>query len=259
MDTNENGSGLPEVFLHGDIQVINARDIHEKLEVGRDFSNWIKNRIEKYGFEEGKDYYIYSPNLATDIQGGQNKKDYYLTIPTAKEIAMVQNNEAGRRIRLYLIKVEKDWNTPEMVMARAMQFLNKKITDYEQIHGTDQKQIETLQAQLDRVTPKALAYDRILAPKDCFSIRETVNAMHCPGLGEKGLIDLLLAEKFLYRDHSTGKLRPYAQKKDQPEQFRLVVCQDRNGHNYLQCKVTREGIAYLLNRFGKDLLFPEEV
>ncbi|UTC65197.1 antA/AntB antirepressor family protein [Treponema sp. OMZ 788] len=95
-------------------QLINARDLHESLQVGKDFSNWIKDRIEKYGFIEGEDFFkdskSCSPNLASKIQngwGGNNKLEYFLTLDMAKELAMVENNEAGREIRRYLIKVEK--------------------------------------------------------------------------------------------------------------------------------------------------------
>ena len=39
----------------GTIQTVNARDLHVFLEVGKDFSNWMKGRIEQYGFLEGQD------------------------------------------------------------------------------------------------------------------------------------------------------------------------------------------------------------
>jgi phage anti-repressor protein len=96
---------------------IDARDLHMRLEVGRDFSNWIKGRIEEYEFEEGKDF---SPNLAKST-GGRPSIEYLLTINMAKEIAMAENNEKGREIRRYLIKLEEAWNIPEIVVARAMQ------------------------------------------------------------------------------------------------------------------------------------------
>jgi len=87
-------------------QLCNARDLHATLEVGRDFSNWIKDRIEQYGFADGEDY---SPILAR-IPGkrGQPRTDYHLTLDMAKELAMVENNERGRQVRRYFIQVEKD-------------------------------------------------------------------------------------------------------------------------------------------------------
>ena len=108
-------------------QLIDARDLHESLQVGRDFSTWVKDRIEKYGFVEGEDFFVYSdfcspnlrskkarrfsPNLGkTSYEqnlGGRPSIEYFLTLDMAKELAMVENNEAGREIRRYLIKVEK--------------------------------------------------------------------------------------------------------------------------------------------------------
>ncbi len=87
------------------IPTCNARDLHSALQVGRDFSNWIKDRIEQYGFIEGEDY---SPNLAR-IPGrrGQPRIDYHLTLDMAKELAMIENNEIGRAVRRYFIQCEK--------------------------------------------------------------------------------------------------------------------------------------------------------
>lgn len=85
---------------------VNARELHEFLDVGRDFSNWIKDRIAKYGFVEGEDY---SPILANRVGDGvgKPKTEYLLTLDTAKEIAMTENNERGRQVRRYFIEVEK--------------------------------------------------------------------------------------------------------------------------------------------------------
>lgn len=83
----------------------NARDLHEFLEVGKDFSNWIRARLNEYGFVENLDYILFSPNLAKTP--GRRRKDYHLTLDTAKELAMVERNEKGRQIRRYFIECEK--------------------------------------------------------------------------------------------------------------------------------------------------------
>ena len=76
-------------------QTVNARNLHEFLEVGRDFSNWFKDRVEKYGFEEGEDF---SPILANSTEStGRQKKEYIIKMDMAKELAMVENNEKGRQ------------------------------------------------------------------------------------------------------------------------------------------------------------------
>lgn len=87
-------------------ETINARDLHERLSVGRDFPTWIKSRIETYGFIEGEDY---SPFLVKTKSwlGGRPKTEYFLTLDMAKELAMLENNPQGRAIRRALINMER--------------------------------------------------------------------------------------------------------------------------------------------------------
>lgn len=85
---------------------VNARDLHSFLKVGRDFSNWIKGRIAQYVFIENQDY------IVTLAKTGERKnvlaKEYHLTLDMAKELAMVENNEQGRKVRRYFIQCEKN-------------------------------------------------------------------------------------------------------------------------------------------------------
>lgn len=93
--------------------LVNARDLHEFLSVGRDFSNWLKNRINDYDFVENVDF-IRSPNLASrenqglmGFFGGYNKVDYHLSLDMAKELRMLERNEKGKQARRYFIEMEK--------------------------------------------------------------------------------------------------------------------------------------------------------
>ncbi|HGB4870797.1 TPA: antA/AntB antirepressor family protein, partial [Salmonella enterica subsp. enterica serovar Muenchen] len=72
----------------------NARDLHAFLEVGCDFSSWVKRRISEYGFKANLDYIEFSSNLRKTA-GGRPARDYHLTLDTAKETAMVERNEKG--------------------------------------------------------------------------------------------------------------------------------------------------------------------
>lgn len=91
---------------------VNARDLHKFLEVGRDFTTWIKGRISQYVFVENVDYIIVenlsSPNRGNAKSRSQKMTDYHLTLDMAKELAMVENNEEGRKVRRYFIRCEKD-------------------------------------------------------------------------------------------------------------------------------------------------------
>jgi phage anti-repressor protein len=88
-------------------KLINARELHEKIENKRQFANWIKQRIEQYGFIENEDYICFNKFVKADKYGNKTMKEYYLTIDMAKELAMVENNQIGRKIRRYFIEVEK--------------------------------------------------------------------------------------------------------------------------------------------------------
>lgn len=77
------------------IQTVNARDLHTFLGVGKDFSTWIKDRIEMYGFAENVDYLVFSPNLGNN-QKGRPVKEYHVSLDMAKELSMVDRGEKGK-------------------------------------------------------------------------------------------------------------------------------------------------------------------
>ena len=86
-----------------------ARKLHEFLQIGRDYSNWIKSRIEEYGFQENQDYLIARQigRAKNQGRGGHNKVEYHITLDMAKELAMIERNEQGRAARRYFIECEK--------------------------------------------------------------------------------------------------------------------------------------------------------
>ncbi|HIA3148740.1 TPA: antA/AntB antirepressor family protein [Escherichia coli] len=102
----------------------NARDLHAFLGVKKVFAAWITNRISEYEFIENQDYILLS-NLGkqTSGRGGHNRKDYHLTLDTAKELAMVEHNEKGRQIRRYFIECEKKLRSMQPVQ----QFTDEEI------------------------------------------------------------------------------------------------------------------------------------
>jgi phage anti-repressor protein len=87
------------------IETVNARELHEFLEVKDKFATWITRRIEKYDFVAGQDFTVVSQNCVS----GNNavSKEYYISIDMAKELSMVENNERGREARMYFIAREK--------------------------------------------------------------------------------------------------------------------------------------------------------
>lgn len=105
-------SQLIPVFHTDNAELLcNARDLHEFLEVGRRFTTWIQQRIEQYGFVEGEDFTVITdlrlPDPGVSKARVQEATEYHLTIGMAKELAMIENNAMGRRVRRYFIQRER--------------------------------------------------------------------------------------------------------------------------------------------------------
>ena len=88
-------------------QLVSGRELHEFLEVGRDFTTWIKGRISKYDFIENEDFTVVESFHQNGGKGGRPEKDYIITIDMAKELSMVENNNKGKQARKYFIQCEK--------------------------------------------------------------------------------------------------------------------------------------------------------
>ena len=136
---------------------LSARELHEFLEVKTEYKDWFP-RMCQYGFDEGIDF---NPLNFEQVQiEGKREvkrilKDHEITLDMAKEIAMLQRSEKGKLARKYFIKVEKMWNSPEMIMKRALEIANKKV-EHLQIENSKQKQI------IGELKPKADYTDKIL-------------------------------------------------------------------------------------------------
>lgn len=156
---------LIQVTYENDRPTVLGRDLHELLEVNSNYTTWFK-RMCDYGFTENIDYATCFPNLESENQhGGQNKIDHQLTIDMAKEICMLQRTEKGKQARQYFIQLEKDWNSPEKVMARALQIARKELDSLRLINRVQQQQIAEL-------SPKATYYDLVLQCSDLLTTTE---------------------------------------------------------------------------------------
>ena len=93
------------------VPTVSARHLHAFLEVGKDFSDWVKGRVDAFGFVEGQDFVVVEglryPNLDISKSRPQTTKEYFLSIDMAKELSMVERNEKGKQARRYFIECEK--------------------------------------------------------------------------------------------------------------------------------------------------------
>lgn len=112
------------VKVNFDTQTVSARELHEQLHIKTAFKDWFPRMCE-YGFEEGKDFC--SKMSETSEKGGRPAKDADISVDMAKQICMIQRTPEGKAVRQYLVDLEKAWNTPEQVMARALKIANQSI------------------------------------------------------------------------------------------------------------------------------------
>ena len=111
------------------VQLCNARELHTFLDIGKDYSTWIKDRINEYGFIQDEDYFI-----ITERTNGRPRKEYHITLDMGKELGMVERNERGRQIRQYFIRCErtlKALQQPQQLALPEPQKFTFEFTEYE--------------------------------------------------------------------------------------------------------------------------------
>lgn len=121
---------LIKVTYDNDRPLVSARELHDFLEVKTAFKDWFPRMCE-YGFTEGSDYCSFLSDRSDGLPG-KPRQDAMLSMDMAKEICMIQRTEKGKQARQYFLKLEKDWNSPEKVMARALQFADKRIHELQE-------------------------------------------------------------------------------------------------------------------------------
>lgn len=186
-------------YDNADRPTVSGRELHEALGVETPYTTWVKRMCE-YGFSENVDFATCFPNLESENQhGGQNKIDHQITIPMAKELCMLQRTEKGKQMRQYFIAVEEQWNSPDAIMARALQLSNAKL---KQLQVT----VSELTVENQIMKPKAEYFDDLVDRNLLTGIRETAKEFQ---IKQKDFVAFLMAKKYLYRDKK-GKLMPYA-------------------------------------------------
>jgi anti-repressor protein len=153
---------LLKVNYDTDQPTVSARDLHEKLNIRTAFKDWFPRMCE-YGFEEGKDFC--SKMSETSSKGGRPSKDADISIDMAKQICMIQRSTEGKMIRQYFIDLEKAWNTPEQIMARALKMANQSIDSLKERCAFLGGQVVEQQKVISELQPKANYVDTILQSK----------------------------------------------------------------------------------------------
>ena len=177
---------------------VSARDLHSGLAINTRFNDWF-SRMTEYGFESGKDFY--SKMSKTSETGGRPAVDYQISVDMAKQICMIQRSEKGKQYRQYFIDLEKAWNTPEQVMARALKLADRTI---DTLKEDNKKLIE----ENERMKPKKIFADAVSASTSSILIGDLAKLLRQNGVdtGQKRLFEQLRNEGYLMKTGSSRNM-----------------------------------------------------
>jgi len=220
--------------------LISGRELYDFLEVKTNYSTWF-DRMSEYGFVAGVDYILLSNfEKQKSGSGGHNKIDHHIKLDMAKEIAMLQRSEKGKQARQYFIYIEKMWNSPEMVMKRALEYADR--------------QVKALQVQLIEQKPKVLFAEALETSKSSILIGELAKLLKQNGIsiGQNRLFQWLRENGFLIRKHGESYNLPtqYAMDLNLFEiKKRTINNPDGSARTTRTTKVTGKGQIYFINKF----------
>lgn len=235
-------SNLIPINFESDRPTVSARELHEFLEIETPFRIWFP-RMTDYGFQLGVDFNLYK-NVRVQSEGARTVEreveDAQLTIDMAKELAMIQRNERGRQARQYFIQIEKDWNSPEKVMARALEYAHKEI--------------HNLNARIEHDKPKVLFADSVSSSKASILVGEMAKILKQNGIdiGEKRFFRWLRENGYLISRYGTDYNMP-TQYSMERKIFEIKETSVTHASGTVTVsktpKVTGKGQQYFVNKF----------
>ena len=183
----------------------------------------------------------------SESTGGRRATDHAIKLDMAKELSMIQRNEKGKQARQYFIGIEKEWNSPEKLMARALVLASKKIESQNSIIEQQTKQIE-----IDK--PKAIFADAVATSKQSILIGELAKILKQNGFttGEKRLFEWLRKHKYLISRKRTDYNMPTQKSMDLGLfEIKETAVTHSDGHVTVSktTKVTGKGQIYFVNKF----------
>ena len=191
---------LTQSAINGELQqTVNARELHAFLESKQDFSTWIKNRIDQYGFVGNQDFIKLHKKMELS-KTGQIGIDYYITLDMAKELAMVERNDKGKQARQYFIECERKLRERQAKLApKTYVEALRALADEVESHNKTQEQLVI-------AAPKSEYFDKLVERNLLTNFTITAKEF---GIKRKDLIDYLLTNKYVYRD-AHGNIVAYA-------------------------------------------------
>ena len=218
--------------------VVSGRQLHEALGVKTKYADWF-NRMIEYGFTENQDFLLLKNEQQTG-RGGHNKVDHVIKLDMAKEIAMIQRTDRGKQVRQYFIQVEKDFNSPEKIMARALLMADKKV--------------HKLEAQIEADKPKVLFADAVSASHTSILVGDLAKLISQNGykIGGYRLFVWLRENGYLIKRKGSDWNMP-TQRSMEMKLFEIKesTITHPDGHISVSktVKVTGKGQQYFINKF----------
>ncbi|HEL2407055.1 TPA: phage antirepressor KilAC domain-containing protein [Streptococcus suis] len=222
--------------------VVSGRQLHEALGVNSNYTTWF-DRMTEYGFTENEDYVLLSNFGNQTGRGGHNKVDHIIKLDMAKEIAMIQRTDRGKQVRQYFIQIEKDFNSPEKIMARALLLADKKV--------------HQLEAQIEADKSKVLFADAVSASHSSILVGDLAKLISQNGfkIGANRLFAWLRENGYLIKRKGSDWNMP-TQKSMELGLFEIkeTTITHADGHISISktVKVTGKGQQYFINKFLAD-------
>lgn len=226
------------------VETVNARDLHAFLEVGRDFSSWLRDRIVQYEFAENVDFVVFT-KTGGNLSGGRPAKEYALSLDMAKELSMVERNDKGKQARAYFIECERRAHQPRVDPSRILNdpsALRGLLANYTE-------KVIALQQENAALAPKAEALDRIATAQGSLCITDAAKALQIP---PRTLFDYLQRKRWIYRRHGTGWLGYSDKSQAGLVEHKVTTLERPDGNDKVteQVRITPRGLAKLAEAFN---------
>lgn len=228
---------------------VSARDLHRALGISKRFSMWFETNSQ--GFAENEDFT--SVLVSTEVQnnGGvqiRDLHDYKLSVDMAKHICLMSRTEKGKLIRQYFIDLEKAWNTPEQIFARALKMADKTIESLKSDNAA-------LLADNRRMKPKEVFADAVATSKTSILVGELAKILKQNGadIGQNKLFAWMREKGYLIKRKGSDYNMP-TQKSMEMGLFEIketsITKPDGSTHISKTTKVTGKGQIYFTNKFA---------
>lgn len=250
------GRLLPVHQEQGELWV-DARTLHAALQVGRDFSNWVRGRLEEVGAHENTEYLVLdgSPDLAK-TSGGRQRRDYWLSLDLAKEIAMLERSEIGKQIRRYFIQAEKALRKRALALPNFGDPVEAARAWADAMEGKRNAELASQKAQqkILALEPQAQQFQTLMSADGTYSVADAAKIL---GTGEIRLFTLLRDQRVLMDKHRSGPEHhnvPYQPFIDRGY-FKVITRPRENSERIsYTTRITPKGLAWIQKTY-----FPERL